>query len=511
MKRLLIITCAVIAILIGTSVPSSIMAQSNMTLYNMKTIPQRIYTNPARMSDAKNFLGMPVISSNSLGFSNSGFTINKVLDLLVLNAEDSFTIDVNRLDNLFKKSNYISVEQHTDILSFGFHVKKKNYIYFSSSINNKFRLTYPRDFISFITQGNGGKNINREFNFAFGIDFLQYIDVGIGYSRKLLDDKLTIGGRYRYIKGINVISTERNKILLRTDPDTYDLTVASDIKINAASSLFPVDDLDLVSQFNDAPINYNNLLKGDNTGWAIDLGADYKFSDKITLSAAINNIGKINWNTNTFNIVSENPGASYSYTGIDVENIFDADGFNIIESFQNIGDTLEEKFNLTETATTFSTGLFAEFYLGGNYNISKDHNAGILFYGNKYQDRFNPAVTLSWNSKLTNIFAFSGSYTITRDNYLNLGLGFSLNGGPFQIYLVSDNIGSLLTPNNVNSFNVRTGFNLTMQRKDLEAKAAKKAAKESKKAAAADAKTQQREQKKARKKAEKIEKKSKVD
>jgi len=494
---------------------SVVVAQSNLTLYNMKTIPQRIKTNPAHMSDAKNFLGLPAISSQYVSFSNNAISINALLDLLEPNAQDSFTFNAGNLGSLFEKTNFISFEQSFDVLSFGFRIKKKSYMYFTSSISQNFRFAYPGDLFALVSEGNGGKNLDREFDLAFGIDFLQYADVGIGFNRKFMNDKLTLGARYRYIKGINIVNTERNDITFRTDPNTYDLTIASDIKINAASSLFPIDGLDVFSQGGDSSsIGFSDVLNKDNIGWAVDFGIDYKLSDKITLSAAANNIGRINWNTNTFNIASEDPGASYTYSGIHFDDVFNEDGSNLDESFRKIGDTIVEKFRLRETATTFTTGLFAEFYVGGNYNLSRNHNAGILLYGNLYQDKLNPAVSVSWNSKLTNILAISGTYSVMRNSYFNLGFGLSLNGGPFQVYVVSDNLGSLVKPNDVNNLNVRAGFNLAMQRKDVDELAQKKADKEDKKnqkaaqkveeeEAKAEAKRMEKEAKKAKKKADK--------
>ncbi len=461
---------------------SIVLAQSNLTLYNMKTIPQRIHTNPAHMSDAKNFLGLPVISYQYVSFSNNAISINAVLDLLEPNAQDSFTFNAGKLGSLFDKTNFISFEQSFDILSFGFRIKKKSYMYFTSSISQNFRFSYPGDLFALVSEGNGGKNLNREFDLAFGIDFLQYADIGIGFNRKFMNDKLTLGARYRYIKGINIVNTERNDITFRTDPNTYDLTIASDIKVNASSSLFPIDGLNVFAQNGDSTsIGVSDVLNKENSGWAVDFGMDYKLTDKITLSASANNIGRINWNTNTYNIVSEDPGASYTYSGIHFEDVFNEDGSNLEESFRKIGDTIVEKFRLKETATTFTTGLFAEFYVGANYNISRDHNAGLLLYGNIYQDKLNPAFTLSWNSKLTNILAISGTYSIMRSSYFNLGFGLSLNGGPFQVYVVSDNLGSLIKPNDVNNLNMRVGFNLAMQRKDVDELAQKKADKENKK------------------------------
>jgi len=57
-------------------------AQNNLTLYNMKTIPQRFLTNPARPSDAKIFIGVPGLSSGYLDFGITTFKIKDVLNAI---------------------------------------------------------------------------------------------------------------------------------------------------------------------------------------------------------------------------------------------------------------------------------------------------------------------------------------------------------------------------------------------------------------------------------------------
>ena len=94
-------------------------------------------------------------------------------------------------------------------------------------------------------------------------------------------------------------------------------------------------------------------------------------------------------------------------------------------------------------------------------NLSNDC---ILLYGSFYNRSFYPALTLSWNSQLGRILAVSGSYTISRSGFTNIGLGLAVNLGPEQFYIVGDNlIGT--TVGNLQTVYVRFGWNHTFGRK----------------------------------------------
>ncbi len=457
MKKILILLFALLTVF-GAE------AQNNLTLYNMKTVPQRYYTNPARRSDAKVFVGLPMISSNYMDIGFDGFRIKDLTGAIRTEGSDNVFV-ISDFTAQLKKRNQFTVTQSTDLLSFGFKVKK-NYFFVNSTLHNSLKVSFPGDLFKFLGEGNGGANLNRKFDFAFGIDAMQYAEFGVGYSRQLLDEKLTVGTRLRLINGIAVISTEDSELLFSTDKETFDYTLQSNIRINTANSFgqFSINDSNNNPNVSGQDI-LNEVFGGGNRGFAVDIGAEYKPTERFTLSASINNLGRINWNTNALNIVSENPNATYVYDGIHIDNILDYTDEDFEASLEAIGDTIKDRFNLTETNESFKTGLYAQFYLAGNYNLTKNHNAGILFYGDFYKSTINPAITLSWNSKITRVLGISLTYSVLNGSAANAGLGFSLNGGPIQYYFVSDNLVALFRHDAVRTVNFRTGLNLTIGRK----------------------------------------------
>lgn len=443
--------------------------QNNLTLYNMKPIPQKFYANPANPSDAKLFIGVPGASSHYIDFGITAFQLQDLVDAIYPDANGDTTFLLSEFTKGFKKKNYISVNNAFDLFSAGFKIKN-NYFFINTTVVNNARFTAPGDFFQFITQGNGGSNLNRKFDFGFGLDMLSYAEIGLGFSRKLMDERLTVGGRVHFIKGIGTISTEQSSFTFTTDKNTFDYYLQSDIEINSANSFNGLPALspwDTTFQPTDS-IGFqdvvNSIFKGGNRGMALDVGVTYKHTEKLTLSASITNLGKINWNRNTYNWRSKDPGATYQFTGLNIQNALNFEDRDIEEAFNQLGDTIRETFQLENNRASFTTGLFAQFYLGGNLNLTKNHNAGVLFHGSFYHKTINPAITFSWNSKLTRVFGVSASYSIANNSFLNAGLGLSINAGPVQTYFVSDNLIGIFAHRKVNTFNMRMGMNVTIGR-----------------------------------------------
>ena len=446
-------------LLLGLFLVSGALAQDNLTLYNMETLPQRFQVNPALDPDCKWFIGTPAISSFNFGLTTNGLSLGRLNDALIPNAEDSFTLEVDRLDNIFSQTTYINTNITQDWIAFGFRLKN-SMVYFNITEKVKSRLALPRDFFSLVFEGNGGENLGRTFDLNWGYDLLHTREFAVGFQKSFFDQTIKVGGRLKYIYGLNSIHTARNDIRLTTDPDDFTMTMEADIKLDMASSYL---------SYSDGPFQDSSKLFGGarNRGLGVDLGASIDITEMFTVHGSIVDLGYINWTENVRSIQSKNPGASFAYRGIDIGRIF-ADSIAFDEGLDRLADSLTETFDLdTVSGESFTTSLIGEFYLGGNLNITDKHNAGALLYGSFYNRQFYPALTLSWNSRVGRVLGVSASYTMMRGNFANAGLGISINGGPEQFYIVSDNLIGGLT-GNIKNLNVRFGWNHTFGRKQWE-------------------------------------------
>ena len=261
----------------------------------------------------------------------------------------------------------------------------------------------PQDFFRLVFEGNGGDNVGEVFDLGFGVDFIHTREFAIGYSRSFIDDKLRIGGRIKYIAGINAIQTERNDLTFETSEKAFTYNVKSDLKFN--SSLTPID----------SNTTLNSILFGNqqNRWFGIDVCANLKLNKKLSVSASIIDLGVVRWRDNLETTYTKNPGVYHEYRGMDIQD-FIGDSANQKKGFETFKDTLMEVIALETSSDDFNTGLLGEFYVGGNLHITKNHNIGALMYGSFYKKEFYPALTLSWNSQIGRVLALSASYTMYR-------------------------------------------------------------------------------------------------
>jgi len=438
MRKLLIFSLVFISL-------SQVMAQNNLTLYNIKPVPQRMAINPAFTPTCKWYFGTPALSSLNFSYNSRIIGLNELSSALEPNGSN-YTLDMTKLSNVFSNGVSVNSSYNHEWIGFGFRLRKSMW---SISINEKLksRVSLPSDFFRLVFEGNGGDNVGDVFDLGFAMDFIHTREFALGYSRSFIDDKLRIGGRIKYIAGINAIHTERNDLIFETSEKAFTYNVKSDLKFN--SSLMPID----------SNTTLNSVLLGNqqNSGFGIDVGANIKLNRKLSISASIIDLGVVKWKGNLKSTFTKNPGVYHEYKGMDIQD-FLVDSSNQKKGFETFKDTLMEIIALDTSSESFSTGLMGEFYVGGNLRITKNHNIGALMYGSFYRKEFYPALTLSWNSQIGNILALSASYTIYRESYVNLGFGVALNLGPEQFYITTDNaIGS--ATDNTRNLGVHFGWN----------------------------------------------------
>lgn len=439
-------------------------AQQNVTLYNMRSLPQRMYANPALRPDAKMFINVPLLSSHHINFGNTSLNFDKLVETLEPNG-DSNTLNASKLGSLFNDRNLITLSYDLDVFHAGFKVGN-NYFAVNGTLKNGMKFDYPGDFFDLVVQGNGGANLDRDFDLSVGFDAMQYFELGFAWNRDFMDDRLRLGARLKLLNGMNNFNTARSNLTFNTASDDFTLTLKPDIEIRMASEFIPItNDGFFGDSTGDPDPGVGSVFGFSNFGTGLDLGAVYEYSEKIHLSAALNNLGAIKWNTNTFIVRSSRPGQSVQFTGVQLDNILDSADGEFGDILDQLGDSLNAQIDFDTLHDSYTTYLNPEFYLGANYNITKNHNAAILFYGNFYRKKFYPAATISINSRFTRILSASLTYSYLNKSFTNAGAGLSLSLGPTQWYFVSDNLFSAFRPSKHNNINLRFGMNLTFRRK----------------------------------------------
>jgi hypothetical protein len=94
---------------------------------------------------------------------------------------------------------------------------------------------------------------------------------------------------------------------------------------------------------------------------------------------------------------------------------------------------------------------------------SKDH-FGFLWRCDVFKKNLLPSVSLNYTREFGKAFSLMAGYTIATNSYTNFALGFAVNAGPLQLYLLTDNILGIVQLNNTRYTNTHFGINLVFGR-----------------------------------------------
>ena len=137
MRKLLIFSLVFISL-------SQVMAQNNLTLYNIKPVPQRMAINPAFTPTCKWYFGTPALSSLDFSYNSRVIGLNELSITLEPNGSN-YTFDMTKLANVLSNGVSVRSAYNHEWISFGFRLRKSVW---SFSINEKLKLRVllPPDF-----------------------------------------------------------------------------------------------------------------------------------------------------------------------------------------------------------------------------------------------------------------------------------------------------------------------------------------------------------------------------
>ncbi|MBL7812794.1 MAG: hypothetical protein JNL57_11270 [Bacteroidetes bacterium] len=429
-------------------------AQQNFTLYNMGSVPQRSWMNPALLPECKWHLGIPALNSLYVHASTSGFNFSNIWKATEIGIGDTSVLNFNKLLNVLDKKNYISVKVEQTWLHGG--LRWKNH-YFNANITEKgaVKISLPKDLFRFVIDGNGGQNLGSTFHFDLGAQAIHYREFGFGYAYTYRD-QITVGARLKYLRGLNVVDLNKANLSVQTRSGDYAWLLSSDVELNTASSAFRILNTD-TTRPND--FNGRRLYSGvRNGGLGLDLGATYKVTDKLSVNASILDIGFIRWTQNTGSWVSHDPRATFVFDGIHISSKDTNSDFG--QYIENLADSMIHTFRLDTLHRKFSTGLSTEFFIGANYKLMKKLELSALLYGDFFNKRFYPGLTLGMRYTPWRALSVNVTNTMYSNGWFNPGLGIAVKGGPVQFYTVADNFLAPVMLSRLRSMNVRFGINL---------------------------------------------------
>lgn len=426
-------------------------AQTEGTLYFMNSLPQVVEANPALLPRYKTSIGLPGISSFGGVYANNGFTA----DQFITKVDGISTINLSEWTKGLAEKNYMNLSLFADVFRVGLKVSPKWYVMASSTVKQYNSAMIPKGLASLLVDGTSSM-VGSYSNTSPQAEMISYLQTSLGAAYSL-NDRVTLGARLKYINGLANVTTERSSMVVEVD-NNYQMTLTGDILVRTSG----------VSTKNTGGSYQLSDNLGNNSGWGMDLGVTYKFMEKLTLSASINDLGFIKWTNNTQQYAMDPAKARYVFSGFDVNQLLDDNS----EYLQQQLDSVEAKFEMTESPTgSYTTSLPSRYYLAGKYELVRNLSVGALFFGESFRDRFAAGMTASLNKDFGNWLSTSLTYTVSNRSYNNIGLGLSFNLSPVQLYIVGDNL--LMAPatlvagdsfndyiNNSQLLTVRAGLNL---------------------------------------------------
>lgn len=415
-------------------------AQQDLTLYDLRSVPQSNQLNVSRTPYNSGYLILPV-SSAYFSFNSSDFAIS---DVLKKRDDDSLSIDLAGLLSKLKDVNSFNIDFRLPVLGFGFRAGAN---YFTINIESKstFRASYPKNMIQFFVDGNAKEaNLDKRISLdGFGLNAMSYNETSFGFARDF-NEKLTVGVRAKFLQGLALFRTTKSELGIMTGSDNYALSVDGAFAYQAAG---------LAGMTDDTSTSVSDALM--NLGFAFDLGGTYRFSEKLSVSAAVNDIGLIRWTGAATK--AESNQLNYTYSGIPVTQWNFNDPSNVVGIF----DTIIKGVKLDKKSESFSTMLPVKIFTEGRYRFLRRTEASLMLYNEFYNKKLSTAVRASVSQRVRNWLMATVNYSVYGGNFFNLGFGFSANLGPIQIYTVTDNIMTFISPLNAKNVHLRLGLNFT--------------------------------------------------
>jgi outer membrane protein OmpA-like peptidoglycan-associated protein len=455
---------------------ASLFAQQVNTLYFMNNVPERNAYNPAFQPIHNVYIDLPVMPNFRFDFGNSSLGFNDIIFSQKINGVDS-TITFLHPQALGKKDDFYSSLSKTtriygdltfNLIGFGFRVKKN---YFTVDVSQKLSLGayLPKDLfkLALYGAGKGPGGYSDVFDLSrLGIQASAYTEFGLGYSRKI-NDRLTVGGKLKYLIGQANINTDIEDFKLTASADRW--AVSGRGTINASLPLVDIpfgadgliDMANLSPEVNTESLNsvkaITDLVFSSNNGFGVDLGATYNILPELQLSAALTDLGFIRWRSN---LTNANLNAEFSTSGIIYEP-----GDNIEDKLDTLLQNLEDAFVSSGGHSSYTTALSTRLNVGAEYSLVKNKiGFGLLsstLYTNKslYTD-----LMVAANLRPCTWFSTSFTYSLLNGRLSTIGFGAQVRVAPFNMYLAVDRIPLTFAssktpiPTNLTGFNLQAGM-----------------------------------------------------
>jgi len=446
------------------------------TSYFMRGVPQSNRINPAHQPEGGFYLGLPGVAPVRAEVGSSSLSFGDII--YPHPTEDSLITFLHPLGdkeaflNKLKGVNYVISDVGTSLFSMGFRTGAG---YFSVDLTTRVdgNVYIPGSLAQLALNGAEDEQMF-ELN-GLGADVSGFEELSLGWSGNI-GQNIQIGLRGKVLFGLANLTTTRSELSVSTAEDAWN--IHSDILLNASLPFAEVV-YDSEGMIEDIILNedFDNLdplaiaryaFNKRNMGGAIDLGINYRPGKRWLLSASLLDLGIVRW---TDNVHQASYQLDYEYTSVDVDPFDLLDDNTDIDNYADsiltsLGDTLLGGLDL-RPGETYSSRLNTKLYLGASWYVTPHINFGLLSRTDFLRKAVVEQVTASAGFSAGRYLNFTLSYSYMNSYFKNLGAGLSLNAGPFNLYVISDNaLNAVFWPSEAVSANIWVGMNLVFGYKE---------------------------------------------
>lgn len=455
-------------------------AQQQSTLYYMN-LPQAHLLNPALRSSNGFYLGLPGVSGININFNTNFIGYSDVFRLSA-NGDSILTplhpdFDQDGFLKKIKNANFISPDVNIQTFGLGFKAGKDLYIFFDVNEKVDAGISLPGDLFRLALKGNEEFTGSKIDLTNFDARMTYYREVAAGFSKNVTPE-LRIGVRAKMLMGIATMQVDNRNLTIDV-LDDYAHRLATDMSVNISGPvtvyLNNENGLDSLTIDEERLKDPSFYLSNRNPGFGIDIGAVYQLTPKISLSAAYNGFGTINWKSDITTITAQN---EFLFSGFDLTEVIDGTK-DFEELAEELVDSLKNSFTITESPDAFRTFIPGTLTFGASYNLTKRLSVGAVSNTLFYKGKVRSSFMLSANANLGSALSAGLSYTAINSSYDNLGAGIAFRLGVVQFYTIADKIPlmynkiiipgdnptSILLPDKWNTLTFRFGMNLVFGNK----------------------------------------------
>jgi len=412
---------------------SRLKPQEAHLLHAMRQIPQSSVSNAAYIPPYEahfNFL----FPAAHAWVGNSTFKWN---DLVKRRVDGSFYLDYDHVSAKLKNRNHIITGFRYEPFSFGYRFER-NYLSLSSQVRTEIFLQYSASMLDLMNDGVNaitGNRVDFDETRVFGMAWMEH---SIAYARNF-NERISAGVRFKFLNGVAGVHLAENQASLSISNNSTDYILMSNLVLNAS--------------YHDT----DRIRIAGNNGFAIDFGIRISPVEEFDLVAGFNDLGRINWKTNLQNFKAVDT-VLFNLTGVNLNELFS----NLSDFGAGIGtihDSLNRQIEFGEFEAKFKTPLPFNFHAGGMYRFTERNQAGLMMNFSLLDGQIHPSASLLFQHNFGRVFALTTALSYYNQRVTNIGLGWSLNLGFFQMYMLSGNILPAFHYSDAYNAGIQFGFN----------------------------------------------------